>query len=286
MKKKILIILALAFILFLYHQDIYYLFHKEKTFDLPLKAYVINLDRTPERYKEIDKSLNKYKISHQRFSAVDGYKLKIKDIKTGEIFTGEDLQNNSAKINPSSYYSIYCPSVVLRYIPKPLSHRKSIEYMTAGEFGCYCSHVELWKKIKDQKIPYALILEDDAELVYDFSEKLKNVTEHLPKTWDTVYLFISGNKKTVRYNEYLSKLESGGYMFGTVAMLVSYEGAKKMLEYNRAFSLTIDRELSNGINEEAIYSYITTPLLADSTVPFFMFPSVKDSIINKMGRKI
>jgi glycosyl transferase family 25 len=258
------------------------LFSKEKSFTLPLKTYVINLDRTPERYKKIDESLNKYKIPHQRFSAVDGYKLKIKNINTCEVFTGEDLQNNPAKIDPSSYYSIYCPSAVLRYIPKPLSARESIEYMTAGELGCYCSHVELWKKIKDQKIPYSLILEDDADLQYDFAEKLENVILNLPKDWDIVYLFFSGNKKMTKYNEHISKLGTDGYMFGTVAMLVSHEGAKKMLDYNRAFSLTIDRELSNAVNEEAINAYAETSLLMGSVVDH----NAKNSIINKMGRRI
>ena len=39
-------------------------------------------------------------IKHQKFNAIDGYKVKITHVKSGKIFTGLDLKNNIVKIIP------------------------------------------------------------------------------------------------------------------------------------------------------------------------------------------
>lgn len=40
--------------------------------------------------------------------------------------------------------------------------------MVAGQIGCFMSHHNLWKRIIDEKTPYALVLEDDAQWDEDF----------------------------------------------------------------------------------------------------------------------
>jgi glycosyl transferase family 25 len=284
MKKKLAIIFILVCVLLIYRYDIYYLFHQEKSFTLPLKTYVINLDRTPERYKKIDESLNKYKIPHQRFSAVDGYKLNLKNLKTGEMFTGAELKEDYKKINFESKYTISCPAGDLTYIPKAI-RLHATKYMTAGEFGVYCSHVGVWKEILDNKLPYALIFEDDAELRHDFAKDLESVLQNLPEDWDIVYLYIEGQKTFLRYNQYLAKLDDDGN--GTAsqaATLVSYKGAEKALEYIKAFRIPIDNELSEAVNEKMISAYITTPLLANAPMISILSSNPSVSSIYDMGR--
>ena len=44
------------------------------------KIYVISLDCTPERYAYVKKQLDKFNLKHERFSAVDGKSITVKDM--------------------------------------------------------------------------------------------------------------------------------------------------------------------------------------------------------------
>ena len=284
-KKIIVVVVTVLALLVLYYKDGYKFFYPPKLFDMQLKTYVINLDRTPKRYEKIKNELNRYNIAHERFSAVDGYKINIQNIKTGEVFTGKELQERFKKIDPSSNYLINCPNIQLTYIPKSIASILPVhltDHMTAGEFGVYCSHVEIWKEIVDKKTEYALILEDDAELKDDFAENLEQVLHSQPKDWDIIYLFL-GNQKNKKFipipnNELLLKLEADGtYTFMMLAMLVSQSGAKKLLDYTKTFSFPIDVELSNAINENMISAYVTKSFLVTER-------NFQRSTIRKMGR--
>ena len=287
--KIIAVVIVVLLSSYIHYEGVYRYFYPPKLFEMPLKTYVINLDRTPKRYEDINNELNKYNIPHERFSAVDGYKIKIENQKTGEIFTGKELQENPEKIDPSSTYLINCPNIQLTYIPKPLPYYSTIQYMTAGEFGVYCSHVEIWKEIVDTKTEYALIFEDDAELKYDFAAKLEQTLRSQPQDWDVIYLFldIRNSKKITPLpnNDLLLKLQPDDQnTWVMAAMLVSYDGAKKLLDYTKTFNFTIDEELSNAVNENIIFAYITKRYLVTTPVTDFFNRNVKDSTIHKMGR--
>ena len=284
--KAIVIVVTLLALVGLYYKNLYMVFNVPKLFEMPLKTYVINLDRTPKRYEEINNELNKYNISHERFSAVDGYKIKIENIKTGEIFTGKELQENLKKIDPSLHYLINCPNIRLTYIPRSISGKLPdhiTDYMTAGEFGVYCSNVEIWKEIVDKKTEYALILEDDAELDDDFAEKLEQVLHSQPKDWDVTYLFL-GKQKGKKFipvpnNDLLLKIDVDNKgISAAVAMLVSYTGAKKLLNYTKTFSFPIDMALSDVVNADVISAYVTKSFLVNASV------NIKKSTIHEMGR--
>ena len=287
--KIIAVVIVVLLSSYIHYEGVYRYFYPPKLFEMPLKTYVINLDRTPKRYEDINNELNKYNIPHERFSAVDGYKIKIENQKTGEIFTGKELQENPEKIDPSSTYLINCPNIQLTYIPKPLPYYSTIQYMTAGEFGVYCSHVEIWKEIYDKKIDYALILEDDAELKYDFAANLERILHSQPQDWSVIYLFLTIDEgkriASLPNNDLLVKLNADNKgIVRAVAMLVSYEGAKKLLDYTKSFSFPIDIELSHAVNENIISAYFPKSFLVKIPVVDFFNRHVKESTINKMGR--
>lgn len=156
-----------------------------------IKVFVMNLDRSPERYKKISQQLQENGLTYERFNAIDGYLLEIVDDK-GLKFSGRDIKSNPRLLLPNSYYTIRCPSEHVEYysdfsiLPRTL---------TAGEFGVYCSHREIWYKMVQENIPYALILEDDSVFSANFREQFLNTISTLPSYWDFVYLYMIYLKK-------------------------------------------------------------------------------------------
>ena len=57
------------------------------------KIYIINLDKSPQRYKEMQDKLKSvdFPVPITRFSAIDGRKITFTNSSTQEIFTGEEI---------------------------------------------------------------------------------------------------------------------------------------------------------------------------------------------------
>ncbi|WP_017442536.1 glycosyltransferase family 25 protein [Rickettsia gravesii] len=58
-----------------------------------IKIFIVNLDRSTDRYNNISKQFDNNNLFYERFSAVDGYNLSITDAE-GKRFTGLDVKNN------------------------------------------------------------------------------------------------------------------------------------------------------------------------------------------------
>ena len=87
---------------------------------------------------------------------------------------------DGAKINMADY----ADRIKIDY-----SIQKPARGVDRGSLGCYLSHVQLWERIAQEKIPYALILEDDAVWNEDFA---RVVCEICACEWDwDVTLFAS-----------------------------------------------------------------------------------------------
>lgn len=113
------------------------------------RIYVINLDRKPERWKQIQKSLNKegFQGKYHRFQGVDGKKL-----------SSENIQENT---------SLQCRTLMCN----------------RGMIGGGLSHSNLWKEFIDdveknynnqeqRNKQWLLVFEDDAELIPNYKEKM------------------------------------------------------------------------------------------------------------------
>jgi len=283
MKLKILFVFLLLGCI--YCDDIFYLFIGERKFSRELPVYVINLDRSPGRYKAINAQLDKYGVKHQRFSAVDGYKIKITNLSTGEAFSGNDLKLGNHKIQEGIVYEVSCPNLSIKYIPKKIANHRG-NYLTAGEFGCYCSHMEIWNEIKNQHIPYALVFEDDAILKRNFGKKLDDVINQLPNSWDILFLFFTGVKGWNKISTNIIKLKADGAPMSTSSSyLISEEGAKKSLEELKYFSIPIDCEISDRINQSRIAAFASSPFFAETQLPIFGKYLMGSSIAD-MGREL
>lgn len=198
--------------------------------DNKLPIFVINLERRPDRKDQIKTRLDNLGIKNYKFvNAVDGKQL-----------TDEDLL--------TVYDDIRAKEI----------HRS----MEATEIACALSHINCAKRIIDEGLDYAVILEDDAELTIEFKQFLKDFR----KGYDFDFLilgafssnhYFNGKLKTnkspniliekesiiylgdVKYNigeisihdsHYPTKLLD--YVHGTHAYIISNTGARKLLNIN------------------------------------------------------
>ena len=134
----------------------------------------------------------------------------------------------------------------------------------------------LYKKIIDENLDYALILEDDITLVEDFVEQFNTIVYHCPKDLDM--LFLGYHNSSIKYitkdlNEYICKSNK---VFGLFGYIVSNKGAQKLLSI---FPITeqIDSEISN--NMSIFNCYLVVP---DNRIIL----SDESSIYSKFGTDI
>lgn len=111
--------------------------------------------------------------------------------------------------------------------------------LSLGEKGCFLSHLALWKKIVNNGNKYTLILEDDAIINSDFlnHKKLQNLLNGLiekTKVFDFMYighLMERPGKLINSYNQNIT-IHDTVLSRGTHGYLISYNGAKKLIEHN------------------------------------------------------
>lgn len=197
--------------------------------------FLINLDRSTERLKRAAQQIEATGSTFERISAVDGATLT--DERIAEVFDAQTA-------------------------------KRRFQYdLTAGEIGCYLSHVKCWERIIDDNLDYAIILEDDLLLDSKFSSvisaipQLKSGWHYLKlscpfkprpyKTTETVKIHDGQEVALVNYNKSPT---------GTVAQVVSREGAKRLLAKKPPFFRPIDIDLQwsweIGITIQGIVPYV------------------------------
>lgn len=101
--------------------------------------------------------------------------------------------------------------------------------LSMPEIGCSLSHYNVYRKIVERNDPVALILEDDALFLPDFTEKLLSAYQELPEGWGMLNL----NCKCTRYEragKSIVKYDGVGSLpVASSAYLVSRRGAELML---------------------------------------------------------
>lgn len=115
-------------------------------------TFVINLDKDVERMQFMHEQLTKLNIPYTRESAVYGKNYQPSLVEYDEV---QALEKGRHSLLP-------------------------------GEIGCALSHAHVIQKIVAEKIPYALVLEDDVELPDNFNTILeREITSNRPdNTWE------------------------------------------------------------------------------------------------------
>jgi glycosyl transferase, family 25 len=171
-----------------------------------MKTFVINLDRRADRLQAITKLLAAHAIAFERIPAVIG----------------------ATAPRPQGF------DVVLEW----LCHGGSLA--PTGGLGCFASHQIIWRKIVDENIAHALVLEDDATIV-KWSEHIR---EFSPAALGLDMLRIGANNLEVsKARSHVKPTDAmigdllllSGNTAGTCAYIITKAGAEKCLAARSAW---------------------------------------------------
>ncbi len=223
-----------------------------------MAMYYINLDRSPNRKFNIESMCKKHNINPERFPAIDGKLLDLDDPK----------------------YEKMLKKIKWWFL---IENRKNV-----GHFGCYLSHMEIFKKFLKTDKDYCFILEDDAEILvsnikYEITKNMKN----LPKGWDILLLGYEVNGgpngyKEVREGNKNTKLKNGllnlNYFTGTHAYILTRRCVKILLDKLQIMDWIIDWNICYLANKGIVNVYGVYP-------PIVCQPAVHMIQINDINYK-
>ncbi|WP_419907630.1 glycosyltransferase family 25 protein [Hoeflea sp.] len=118
-------------------------------------AYLINLDRNPERLKTSGEALNSIGMKFQRFTGVD--------------YREMDTQSMHSAVHTS-------PNARIK------------RNLSPGEIACFLSHVEVWRTIAEGRADMAWVFEDDISFCENAREVMLEI-ESGARNWDLVRLY-------------------------------------------------------------------------------------------------
>ncbi len=211
---------------------------------MDVKKFVINLDRRKDRYETFLKNCPYKDV--ERISAFDGmYPLLNKNV---------DFYNFIKDAFPKLY---------------------------SGEYGCWVSHLKVWKKIIDDNIPYAIIFEDDPIFCENFKQKCdKLLNENIDKI-DTI-LYLGGVEKpdfiiekAININENLIKFDYNAkwklnFNFGTFSYLITKDLCKYFMNCLmlkiKGKRNAVDCFMLNMLQFKKLDIYCSKPFLSHSII--------------------
>ena len=226
------------------------------------KIFVINLDRSPERWANVSNNLNKLNIKYERFKAIDGYDVLLTDIISGHQFSGMDLKNRYAALELNHQYTVICnpenenPTIFTFDYHRPPINKP---YFSPGLFGVYCSNLMIAKEIVSNGYNYTIICEDDITIKPEkFLEKLANYIQHLPSTFDLGYVGVyRDNDHVININPYVNQFTQDNGFFTRMALIESYAGASKLLS-TAIFRSSLDNFILDSYRASMLEVYVAT----------------------------
>ena len=184
------------------------------------QIFVINLERSEDRRKNVLKQLDAMEMTYTLFPAVDGKK-------------GHPL------------FSRYNEKKRVRWKGKVLQ---------AGQLGCFASHYLLWQIcVKDQRP--MIVIEDDARFMKEQFVSFYNAAKDLPETYECIRLFENHSKN----NRFIKVQDMGDFSIAkftkghmrTTGYFLTPSGAQKFLNSSEQWFLpvdiTMDRFWSNKV---------------------------------------
>lgn len=179
------------------------------------KVFLINLDKSPHRLQKSSEQLASQNIEFERIQAIDGTQLSQNEI----------AKHYSPELNKATYY-------------------RNLGY---GEIGCYLSHRLAWQKIVENKLPYAIVLEDDFQLTGKLLDVF-NAINTLQEEWHLLKLAnyqkrnkpikarkpINGNFELVIHKKPLT---------GCCAQAITLQAATQLLKVTERFGCPVDTQI-------------------------------------------
>lgn len=178
---------------------------------MAIKAFVIHLERAKSRRPQVDLLAQMLPIAVDVLPAVDG-------------------QNVS--------------SAELASVFRKVKHRPSYPFrLSRNEIACFLSHRVAWRRILDEGLDAALIVEDDAAIASeDFAEVLATATGDLLPNEVVRFPHRDRNESgpVVRSRGQVKLIEPRLPGLGTVMQLVGREAARRLLAASPDFDRPVD----------------------------------------------
>ena len=243
--------------------DVNKVIKNNKNYDLskeinPLYKYhifYINLDRSSERNEMMINQLkNMFDANYTRISAIDGSKIKnkYKDTVNGDSFINE-------------YENI---------ISSPKNRLNRVVKLSNSEIGCTLSHIKAIRKINEQGLDYAIVMEDDCLLHLSpfWGFDLDYLISKAPKDWGIIQLHIFNNKCKVEENiqkdGMFSELKRTTPCHSTAVYLINKKGVRDVLNVcGYSGDMKIKLQDFGGVADEYIY-YLTKTYYTN--IPMFL----------------
>jgi glycosyl transferase family 25 len=180
-------------------------------------CYIVNLDRSTERYQQILPLVKSLNLPYERISAVDGSKL-----------TEEDLQ----KVVDFKMYAQY-----MGHMPKN------------GTIGCSLSHIELWKRFLASNFKYALVFEDDVTFEPDALNQSVIGALKQDKLWDICSFEVYHRGLPVKVRDITKDTHLFYYLLKvthTGCYMISRQAAQKLLAKALPIKIPVDHYFTRG----------------------------------------
>jgi GR25 family glycosyltransferase involved in LPS biosynthesis len=218
-------------------------------FDLLVGTYVINCDHHTERMQKFALAAKKAGLKYCRESCVKGNE-----------FT----------------YNLFC-AMIKKNLLKPSAKMNAIEVAIA------ISHYNLFQRMVNNNLDYALILEDDIKVNPNFVTRVNNILNDLDEQdvkFSILYLW-NGHwseepKNAHKYTEaggYPILHETQGYNAGGVAYVISRKFAEFMLR--KAYPIKYPQDLYIGYSFHHIGLHLTLKMTLDKKKDCWISPLIK-----------
>ena len=195
---------------------------------LPIR--VISLESSIERHRYVQEQLDGLSLKHSISKAVEGNVLFPYEIE--KIYDGETALSRRGK------------------------------HLNRGEIGCALSHVKLYQEIVNDGLGAMLILEDDVKIDPEIRSVIK-MWHDFPDNWDVIFLGCSTRRvflkniscRNVSSKRFvLAQAQGIGPVKGSFAYMVSYSGAKKLLDSTAMIYQPID-SYTGDLSSLNIYAF-------------------------------
>lgn len=191
-----------------------------------MRTFLINLDRSVDRLKIAQERAVKAGVVFERVSGVDGHKISARTKRQSVCWIRSWLARG-VKLND-------------------------------GEIGCALSHIAIYRKMIEDGVPIALVLEDDVLYLGDVFKALKVVEDFVdiekPQVFQLTYI-VNGEREVVTDQEGCFPIKGG--MF-TSSYVITLAGARALLRQNYPVIMPADA-WSRWVRLKAIEFYQVFP---------------------------
>lgn len=171
--------------------------HGTSQFQLP--AFIINLERSPERRQYIVAHLSSLGIPPTITNAVDGKALSMATL-----------------VQDGTYDDALC-------------QRTFDRSLSLGEIACSMSHLAIYRRMVEQDIPVALVSEDDAKFPADALAQLEALLAAAPADWELLQLRYDARRHESLTPPFVHFPYENGLPVGSTAYLIRRSAAQKIL---------------------------------------------------------